>query len=782
MITFLKTIYRNFTHSFFTNLINLIGLSISLTLVLLLSVYCYSELTTDNYHKNINDTFLFRRSKDGVYTPSILAETIKGNVPGLKSVVRTGPSWERPVLKVEDHEPIEADIMFADVGFFNIFDYEQLEGNLATALNEPLSIVLSSDLSQKLFGYEPALGKQIQYNNGRLLTVSAVFKEPQKNTCFRFSSLTSMKTKEILEPQNGEFTKWEWSNFQTFFLLEKGYNPQTVVSSILQIIPEKEKESYNKAFLFPFRKIHFSQLNFFENNFRMESREKVLTLLFVAILVLLIALINFINIFSSQLNKKIKQIGVMKAYGAGRFIIIISILSESLIFFLISFLIALQSASAISPFFQNFTRIIFNNSIFTSGAFIIISLISIFVLGILFSFIPALRISGSRAIDNLHKAVARNKANTGNRWLVSFQFAVAIALIGFTILIRKQIAYGTDSLGMNQENIIGIKLTPQLRSGMDILKQTLENEPGIDKVSFSQYYPGKPVSNWGVDIALNGEKKSVIFDSFCADEEFFSIMGIHPVSGSLYSDDQINNKIRIVVNESFMREYNISDLSEIGTFTLQGKNAEVVGIIKDFHYKPVNVKIAPLLIMNDNAYTYCIVHFNTRDFGALDKMTRQIKKIVSEISPSFPVEISFLDNAIQNMYISELRFRRTVLILAFAAIVICCMGILAISISECERRVKELGIRKVNGAKASEIMLMLNKKLVLWVIVAFLIATPVEWYLMKLWLRSYIYKTEISGWIFIVAGFSALIIAMLTTSWHTLRAATRNPVDSMRYE
>lgn len=781
-MTFLKLIYRNFTQSFFTNLINLIGLAISLTLVLFLSVYCYSELTTDNHHKNIKDIFLFRRSNNGVYTPGVLTETIKGKIPGLKTVVRTAPSWETAVLKVADREAIEADIMFADNDFFNIFSYEQIEGNLATALNEPLSIILSSDLSQKLFGREPALGKQILYNNGRVLTVSAVFKKPQKNTCLRFSSLASMDTKKLLEPQNGEFTEWKWSNFQTFFLLEKGYNPMSVTNAILQFIPENEKGNYIKASLLPFKNIHFSQLNFFENNFKMESRKKVVALLLVAIMVLFIALINFKNIFSSQLNKRIKQIGIMKVFGAGKFIIIIRILSESFIFFLVAFLIAQQSASAISPFFRNFTRIEFNDSIITSGVFISISLISIFVLSILFSIIPALKIAKSEIIDNLHKGVTGNRAHPGNRWLVSFQFAVSISLIAFTILVQRQVKYGTDSFGMHQENTICIKLTPQLRSGMDILKQTLENDPLVDKVSFSQYYPGKPVSNWGVDISLNGEKKSILFDSFCADEEFFNIMGIKPVSGSLYSDDQTSDKIRLVVNESFVKEYNISDLSDIDPFTLYGKKAEVVGIVRDFNYKPINVRIAPLIIMNDKSYIYCMVHFKTTGFETLDKLTKHIKKIVSEISPSFPVEISFLDNAIQDMYISEISFRRTFLILAIAAIVLCCMGILAMSMSECERRVKELGIRRINGAKSSEIMLMLNKKLVVWVIVAFLIAIPVTWYLMKLWLRNYVYKTEISWWIFIVAGFLALIIALLTISWHTLKASTRNPVDSMRYE
>jgi putative ABC transport system permease protein len=780
-MTLLKIIYRNFTHSIFTNLINLTGLAISLTLVILLSVYCYSELTTDKFHKNVNEIFLYRKSPDGVYISGILAETVKDKVPGLKTVVRTAPSWEAPVFQIGNQEPIVSDLLFADVDFFKIFSYEQLEGDLETALNEPLTIVLSSDLSRKLFGAESAIGKQIKYNNGKVLTVSGVFKEPEKNSCMNFSSITSMDTKKILQSQNGEFTEWDWSNFQIFLLLEKGYNPQAIADAILQLIPEKEKGNYSKASLFPFQEIHFSNFNFFGNNFKLESRKKVLVLLLVATLVLFIALINFINIFSSQLNERIKQTGIMKVLGAGRFIIIINIISESLIFFLAAFLIALQISSAISPIFQNYTGITFNDRIFGSPGFIIISLLVIFSLGILFSIIPALRISKSYVIDNLHKTIGKKKAYSGNRWLVTFQFTVSIALIAFTILIRKQVTYGTDSFGMNKGNILCINLTPQLRTGMDLLKQTLEKEAAIDEVSFTQYFPGKPISNWGVDLNLKGDKKSIFFDTFCADHDFFNMLGIELVSGKFYSENQ-SDKISLLVNESFIRQYDISDILGKEMFTLHGKKAEVVGIIRDFHYKPVNEQIAPLIIMDDKAFLWCMVHLKTENFEALDRTMKHVKKIVSEISPSFPVEISFLDSAIQNLYTAELRFRRTFLILAMAAIGICCMGILAMSMSECERRVKEFGIRRVNGAKVSEIMVMLNKRLVRWVIIAFLIATPFSWYLMTLWLRNYVYKTEISWWIFVFAGFAALIIAVLTVSWQTIRAATRNPVDSLRYE
>jgi putative ABC transport system permease protein len=366
--------------------------------------------------------------------------------------------------------------------------------------------------------------------------------------------------------------------------------------------------------------------------------------------------------------------------------------------------------------------------------------------------------------------------------LVTIQFTVAIVLISFTILVQKQVSYGTSSLGINQDNILNIKLTPQLIEKKNVLRTALENIPVIDEISFSQFYPGAQISNWGTEMNFQGEKKMFFFDTFCADENFFSLMGLQIISGRLYSDSLSTDKNKMVVNESFLKKYNITDPAGLSLATFDGTKAEVIGVISDFHHKPVNTEIVPLVIRNEGDCSNCAVHFTSKDFEDLDKTITDIKKIVADISPSFPVEVSFMDNAIQNMYRSELMFRRAFLLLAACALLICCLGILAMSISVCQKRVKEIGIRRVNGAKASEILLMLNRDLVKWVLVAFIISAPVSWYFMNLWLRSYAYKTQISWWIFAVAGITALAIALITVSWQSWRAATRNPVEALRYE
>jgi len=783
----LKSIIRNFVRKPATNLINLLGLSISLTLVIILSVYCYSELTTDNFNKNRERVFLYGL-EDHIYTPGVLKEHIDAKVPGVESAVRIGGTWETPVFQTENKEPIISDLVFADEDFFKLFTYRFVEGNEATALKDPLTVVITKTLSHKLFGNEPALGKLIKLNNNKSLTVSAVVDEPAANSCIRFSAVTSMDTRKIVQENGGEYTEWGWCDFQTFLLLKNGVNPDETTKTILSIIPEETRKDYLNTKLTPLNKVYFSKFDLFGIIFLVTGdRKKVLILVLVASLVLIIALINFINISLSQWQEKIKQTGVMKVIGAKQYLILFNTLIESFIFFLASLLIATQLVNIFSPAIRNYTGIHFNEKLTHTPGFFILSLIIIFILSLTFTVIPAFRIASSRAVDNLRKTLKPNRTNFSFRGiLVTMQFAIAIVLIAFTLLVQKQVRFGSNNLGFKQNNIIEIKLTEQLSLKKDVLKNLLMENPSVKKVSFSQFYPSKIISNWTTRIDMKGEMKNVSFDTFCADADFFDILGIEAVSGKLYSANLASDKKKLIVNEAFLREYNIKDpvgVSVImGMPNEQGFSSEIIGVVKDFHYKPVNLPIAPLAIRNETNASYCMVNIQTNHFKSLKETIDNIRKTASELSPSFPVEVTFLDQAVQNMYLSEVRYRRTFSLLAGSAIVICCLGILAMSIFACQRRVKEIGIRKVNGARISEIIAMLNMDFVKWVGIAFIIASPVAWYVMHKWLQSFAYKTEISMWLFGLAGIMVLGIALLTVSWQSWRAATRNPVEALRYE
>jgi len=369
--------------------------------------------------------------------------------------------------------------------------------------------------------------------------------------------------------------------------------------------------------------------------------------------------------------------------------------------------------------------------------------------------------------------------------LVTTQFVIAIVLIAFTLLVQKQVNFGSSNLGFNQENMIGIKLTPQLNGKKEVLKELLQEKPSVEKISFTQYYPGNGISNWRTNQEVNGEKIELSFDTFNADANFCSMVGLQLTQGRFFSEDMTTDQHKMLVNETFLRENKMEN--PIGAkfmmgFGMDAGLSEIIGVVKDFHYKAVNQPIAALVIQNEPQASYCLVKLQTNDFNSLHTAIQDIKIATADISPSFPVEISFFDQAIENMYQSELQFRRTFSLFAGSAIVICSMGILAMSLFACQSRIKEIGIRKVNGAKISEVMTMLNRDFVKWVAIAFVIATPIAYYVMHKWLESFAYKTELSWWIFALAGLLALGIAMVTVSWQSWRAATRNPVEALRYE
>ena len=253
------------------------------------------------------------------------------------------------------------------------------------------------------------------------------------------------------------------------------------------------------------------------------------------------------------------------------------------------------------------------------------------------------------------------------------------------------------------------------------------------------------------------------------------------IMGRIYTDNLLTDKKKIVVNETFIHNNNI--LNPIGaTITTGGNNSEIIGVVKDFHFKSVDQPITPLAIRNDAAASYCLATIQADDFTSLSNLVNNIKKTASELSPSFPVEISFLDQAVENMYQSEIRFRRVFLLLSFFAIILCSLGILSMSLFASQKRIKEIGIRKVNGARISEILIMLNKDFIKWVGIAFIVACPVAWYAGHTWLKGFAYKTELSWWIFGLAGIMAIGIALITVSRQSWKAATKNPVEALRYE
>ncbi len=778
-----KLIFRNLLRKPVTSLINLLGLSVSLALVLILLAYSVSEFSTDKFHKNQENIYLIQSGNNWFYTPAVLKPSIDANIAGVKKSIRMTDKWNPPIYQVDKNDPVESDLVFSDKDFFELFDYTAEEGNLETALENPMSVVLSRKLATRLFGDEPAAGRTIKLDNKHLLTVTAVLKEQPTNTIFSFNSISNIETIKRVQSNKGDFINWGWNNYQTFVFLDRKVNSSIVQNQIIKLFPDEDKERLEQLSLLPLDEIYFSNSKNVCSFIKRRSKSQVIYLAIVASLVLVVALVNFINISVAQWRGKIKQTGILKIVGAKRFELVINMLLETLLLFTLSLFFAYLVVNLVIPVIANETAITFNPQLIYSIKFLTASLICIIILSFLCSIIPSFRIASSETLINLKKKIVfKNTKSFGKGVLVSVQFVVAIVLIIFTILVQKQVDFASNNLGINQENIIGVEITNQLSNKKDVLMESLLEQANVEEVTFTQYYPGKTNSGWGMELQLNGDKKQVDFRTFSADAGFFDIMGLKLLKGRFYTDDLETDKHKVVVNEQLLREYGISDPIGVILPRYKGPDYEIIGVVKNFHFRPVNEPIAPLVIRNDNYASIVLVKLKTEDFNSLRNTLENIQTMTAELSPSFPVKVSFFSQAVGHLYQAEVKFRKAFTMFSLCAIIISCMGILAMSMFAAQNRIKEIGIRKVNGAKVSEILALLNSDFIKWVVIAFVIATPVAFYAMNKWLENFAYKTTLSWWIFALAGVFALGIALLTVTWQSWRAATRNPVDALRYE
>jgi putative ABC transport system permease protein len=789
--------YRHFRKRPVTSLINIFGLALSLAFVIILSAYCYSELSADSHQENADRVFLLANEKEltttnyAAITPGILKEQLDLEVPAVRASVRVAHAFRPPVFEAENRGPLSSELVFADPSFFELFTYRPISGNLGTALTDPRSLVLTKSEAVRLFGTPLAVGKTVKVNDEHWLTVTAVVAEPERKSCLSVKAVAPVAFMPILQRNSGDFTNWEQRNFLTFVLLEKGAGVTKTAAILTDIFPSEVKERW-KITLVALRDIYLSKVgrNPWLNYVRTGDQQRVMILLTVAFLILVIAVINFINISSSHWLERAKQMGVQKVIGASRFRIFRNIVAEACVIFLVSLALGSAIAYGTTPYINNFTGIGFARGVLFSPLFLGLSVLSVVVLGLASSLFPALRISRSHPVDNLKRTVAAGAGRSTFRgMLVIFQFSTAIMLIAFTLLVQKQVRFACRDVGFEKENILGIKMTEQLREKSEVLRSRLLELPGVQKVSFSQFFPGIPGFNvWGTELLLNGEKKRADFNTLDTEAGFLDILGIKLIKGRLFSGDRESERGKVVVNETFLVENGIAD--PIGaTFSNPRRQYEIIGIVKDFHFKPMDEPIKPLGIVCSRVEDmagffpmYGLIRVQTDRFEALHGVITKIQGICAELSPAFPVEIRFLDAALEDMYRSEVRFRRTFSLFAGCAILLCCLGILALSLFSCQHRIKEIGIRKVYGASVKDVVIMLNRDFLKWVGVAFVIACPLAWYGMSRWLENYTYRTAVSWWLFALAGIVALGIAMITVSWQTWRVANRNPIEALRYE
>lgn len=768
----LKILLRNFRKNLTITLIKILGLAVSITAVWVIWSYVMIE---NKYDSGIpHSDRIYRLDAQWASMPPFIGHVINQNLTG--QVIATRLNFATDVGIQVDNTPFNLkDLVFADSNFFSVVPLKLISGNPDEALDQPYSLILSETIANKLFGTTDAIGKIIKFENQADFTVTGIIKDcPYLH--LKIEVIASMVTLEkigypgILQAYDG------WS-YPTYILLPEGASVSEYEKKIVDLLG---KFHYDQGFhLKPFDEIYYSAE--FEN----ESNTKHGNLLYnriliaVSIFILLLAAINFINLTIANAIARSKEVSLKKLQGASRNQLIVQFMFETVVFVLLSIALSFVLLWFLNPLLNRLTGFSVvvaefctprNLLILSGGLLLFIGVTGIY---------PGFYIS-SYTINTARSVKPGSKGHLGIRnGLIIFQNLVSITLICCTLIANRQFQFmNKKDLGFNKKDVVILKINSQMKEHMDLFREKLLRHPEIVSVSFSSRIPG---NYWGSWCCVNIEGKENKYFNNYVDPDYLKTMGIKMKDGRNFSaENEADKKATYLINETAIKLYELDN--PIGQVIVPGNGikGQIIGIIKDFHYRGLNYEKTPLLLFYTEEYkNYVNIKLiNSNIAGALEN----IRLTWEEICPAFSFEYQFLDATYDLQYRSERKFENLLFSFALLALLIASIGLFGLSVFTIESRTKEIGIRKVNGAKTIEIMGMLNKNIIKWVVIAFVVACPIAWYAMTKWLQNFAFRTDINIWIFVLAILIALGIALATVSWLSWRAATRNPVDALRYE
>ena len=776
----LRNLLKNKTNSF----INIFGLAVGMAVFLLITVYCVNELSFNKFFKNHNSIYQVEIG-DGFYTPAPVGTMIKNNIAGFKEIVRIDyylGGGKSPIVETSANGIVKKlkmkDIVFADSNLFDVFNFPVLYGDPVTALKEPYSIVLTRSTAQSIFGTDDAVGKTIHYIGDRNsqpemdMTVTAIVEDVPNNSSILFNAVGSFATLYAVKPSGVDIDE-DWSNWMcSTFISFKQNDLSTFTGKANKLWMQQEEKLGNipsRISLVPLDEVYF------HNN---SKRQLLFLLQLIGVFILIIAIINFINLAIAKSAARAKEIGIRQVIGSHRLELIKQFLSESILISFIATPVALVIVELSRSFYFKMIDKQIPFDFIYQPYFIFILIIGVIIIGIISGIYPAIVLSGFKPVAILKGEVVNGKrGNSLRQTLVVFQFTISIALIICTILVSKQVEYlKYQNLGFDDKNIIHFNQSQVINKQYDVFKQKLLQNPDIIKVSRSNGALGRDLPI-GLSTELNGLKKP--YSATTVDPDFISTTKIKMVEGRPFSWDIQSDKYgTMIVNETFVKEFGLKPAlgAEIDFFNWK---ARIIGVMKDFHYTSFHQKVEPAALLWADWNSEINIRINSRNvFRAI----QYVKNTWDELSPETPFEFEFLDKTYDRLYKSDERFQSIINSFSAVAIILACMGLFGLVSLNTNRRTKEIGVRKILGASVNSIVLTLIGDFLKWIALANIIAWPIAWYVANEWLQNFAYHTEMSWWMFALAGGIAFAIALVTISLQAIKAATANPVKSLRYE
>ena len=761
--TAIKYIWKNRGY----NIINIVGLAVSISSILIILFYIGNERKYDS--QIINRNRIYRIETNWATMPSFVGHFLKNESDIVENATR---------VKVESHEVNYNNEVFqfkeigmADANFFDIFNFTFLSGNKDNALSQKHSLVITQKEAKRIFGDTDPIGQSIFLDNKYPFTITAVIENPDYfhlsfNAIATLESLIDLAYPEILEQKDG------WSYFT--YIVGK---PSLSAIQITEKVNSKLKEfNYQQDFkLTSLKDLYFASPLYYEGATRHGSKSVLFVLLSIAVLLFVLAGINFINLTNSISYTRFKEIGIRKLIGGTKSTILFQFLIESTLLLLIAFGFSLILLKLFSPFFSNLlNKAIDFGAIYSPNNFLMIIAIIISV-GSIVGFFPALAMIIAKPISMIkNKNGEKLPKSSFTKSLVTFQYIISIVLIAGSLIIIKQINFlKNKDLGFSAEQIVCIELNDDLRTQQIAFKNELLKISGVLQAAYSGNRMGNQWSNWVNEMDGGGKA----FKVNNVEPEYFDLMGVKMKEGRVFYEDEVDKSY--IINETAVKLYNIENPLDK---TMERDNVvyPIIGVMEDFNFQSPQYPVEPVLFyFKENKYNLINLKINASNSK---EVFRDIEALWNKFCPTHVLEYNFLDDLYNQQYKSTEQFSTLVGIGGMIAILIACLGILGLSTSLASQKIKEIGIRKINGAKIHEILAMLNVDYIICVAAAFIIATPVSYFTMNRWLQNFAYKTSLNWWIFALSGLLALGIALLTVSWQSWRAATKNPVEALRYE
>ena len=763
------------------NIINILGLAIGIACVFIIMLWVEDELKFDTFNKNSANIYRVLTEEEGWsgYTNSAmtmrpLANALKANLPEVEKAASFEMDWD-VLARVGENSYKENGLAVVSEDFFDMFSFPFAEGDSQAMFQDKYSVAISEQTAKKYFGEKDVLGKYFELNK-KQVKVAAVFKDIDYNSHIRYDiAISTMLAKEVFGLDNS------WDNWclYTYIQTAKNTDPANLASKLYTFLSDyKLKESDDHFLMQPLTEIHLHKGLADEDYSTLGDKQYVFVFSFLGILILILACVNYINLNTAVSDKSIKQSSVLKVLGATRYQLIINSMVKSILISVIATAIAVGILYLVLPSINNLAQ---KNLVltFSNPAYLAVLLFISLITGLVSGIIPAFYNSSFSPL-NCKKDNKLGNINWQRKGLVTLQFSFSVILIIATLVSFKQLRYiSNKNLGFDKEHTIHFYLDID-KSENHILKERLMNIPGIKNVASKNYFSTTTMNMSTVTWSGNPEEK--LFVQNQVDENYFDLLNVNFIDGKNFSKDLLSeNRGGVIINKTAKGVIGTDD--PIGmNLDLWGGHYRVIGVIDDVHFWSLNENIHPEFYRYTESSNYFLVKFRDNPNISSKKIISQIRLVAKDMCPTQPFDYAFLNASYARLYDNDRRVGKIFAIMAGIAIFISCMGLFGLSLFSVERRIKEIGIRKVNGAKITEVLIMLSSEFITWIIVACVIAMPIAFFVTSKWLENFAFRTELSWWIFILAGLTSIVVALLTVSWQSWRAATRNPVEALRYE